>query len=254
MGERTQHPPGTFSWADLGTTDPGATKSFYVGLFGWDTEDIPIPGGSTYTMARLDGKSAAALYPGQPGQPPAWMSYVTVDDVDAVTRRAIEFGGTAMQEPFDVMEAGRVALLQDPTGAVFALWQPRDSIGAEIVNGHGALCLNQLNTSDPGRAEEFYTDLFGWRFERVNDDPPYWGVYRGERLNAGMLPLPADSPGPSHWLVYFGIDDIDAAAEKIDGSGGSVAVPKTEIPGGRFIVARDPQGAHFALFAGRFDD
>jgi predicted enzyme related to lactoylglutathione lyase len=254
MGERTQHEPGTFSWADLGTTDADAAKGFYAGLFGWETEGTPIPDDGVYTIARLGGRSAAAMYPAQPGQPPAWMSYVTVEDVDEVTRRAVELGATAVQEPFDVMQAGRMSLLQDPTGAIFALWQPRDSIGAEVVNGHGALSLNQLNTSDPERAQQFYSDLFGWRFQRVEGDTPYWGVYLGDRLNAGMMPLPGESSAPSHWLVYFGIDDIDGAAEQIEGSGGTVTVPKMEIPGGHILVAQDPQGAHFALFAGRFDD
>jgi len=254
MGERTQHAEGTFSWADLATSDADATKDFYVGLFGWQAEDMPIPDDGVYTIVRVGGKSAAAMYPAQPGQPPAWMSYVTVEDVDETTRRAVELGATAMQEPLDVMQAGRMSLIQDPTGAVFALWQARDNIGAEVVNGHGALTLNQLNTSDPERAQGFYSDLLGWRFQAVEGPTPYYGVYLGDRLNAGMMPLSDDSPAPPHWLVYFGIDDIDGAAAKIEGSGGTVMVPKTEIPGGHFLVARDPQGAAFALFAGRFDD
>jgi uncharacterized protein len=146
-------------------------------------------------------------------------------------------------------------VVQDPTGAVFALWQPRDSIGAEIVNGHGALSLNQLNTTDPARAEEFYAGLFDWRVEQVpGGDQPYWGLYKGERLNGGMMQLPAEMGAPPHWLVYFGVDDVDAAAETIAGSGGTVMVPKTEVPGGHFVVAQDPQGAVFGLFTGRFDD
>jgi uncharacterized protein len=254
MGERTSHPSGTFSWTDLGTSDPDGAKSFYTGLFGWEIEDMPIPEGGVYSMARLDGKYAAAIYTAQEGQPTAWASYVTVDEVDAAMRRAAERGATTMVEPFDVLEAGRMAVLQDPTGAAFALWQPRDHIGAEIVNGPGALSLNQLNTPDPERAQQFYGDLFGWRAEAAPGDQPYWGLYLGDRLNAGMMPLPPDMGAPPHWLVYFGTDDIDAAAERIGGSGGTVTFPKTEVPGGHILVAQDPQGATFALFAGRFDD
>jgi uncharacterized protein len=255
MGERTSHPPGTFSWTDLGTSDADAAKSFYTGLFAWEMEDMPIPDGGVYSMARLNGKYAAAIYAAQEGQPTAWASYVTVDDVDATTRRAGALGATAMVEPFDVLQAGRMAVLQDPTGAVFAVWQPRDHIGASIVNGPGALSLNQLNTSDPERAQEFYAQLFGWRAEPApGGDQPYWGLFLGERLNAGMMQLQPEMGAPPHWLVYFGTDDIDAAAERIGGSGGTVMVPKTEVPGGRILVAQDPQGAVFALLAGRFDD
>jgi uncharacterized protein len=255
MGERTSHAPGTFSWADLSTSDPEAAKNFYTGLFGWEAEDTPIPGGGVYTMLRLDGKDACALSAAQEGQMTAWLCYVTVDEVDAAARRVGELGGTVHAEPFDVMTAGRMAVVGDPTGAVFALWLPRDNIGAEIVNGPGALTLTQLNTSDPGRAQDFYVGLFGWRVEQVaGGDQPYWGIYNGESLNGGMMQLPPGSPAPPHWLVYFGIDDIDAAAERIGQSGGTVMVPKTEVPGGQIVVAQDPQGAVFGLFAGRFDD
>jgi predicted enzyme related to lactoylglutathione lyase len=258
MGERTSHAPGTFSWTDLSTSDPEGAKSFYGGLFGWEADDQPIPdeaGGGVYTMLRLEGKDAAAISAAREGQMTAWLSYITVDDVDAVARRVGELGGTVHAEPFDVLEAGRMAVVQDPTGAVFALWQPRDNIGASIVNVHGALSLNQLNTSDPERAQEFYSQLFGWRTESVQGgDQAYWGIYNGDRLNGGMMQLPAEMGAPSHWLVYFGIDDIDAAAERIGGSGGTIMVPATEVPGGRFLVAQDPQGAVFGLFAGRFDD
>ena len=255
MGERTSHPPGTFSWTDLSTPDPDGAKRFYTGLFGWDTEDLPLPDGGVYTFLREDGKEVAALSAAREGQMTAWLSYITVEDADAVASRAAELGATQLGEPFDVMEAGRMGLIQDPTGAVFAVWQPRESIGATLVNGHGALSLNQLNTREPDGAREFYSRLFGWRVESVaGGDQPYWGIFNGERLNGGMMQLPADSGAPSHWLVYFGIDDMDAAAERISESGGTVMVPKTEVPGGHFLVARDPQGAVFGLFAGRFDD
>jgi uncharacterized protein len=254
MGARSSHAPGTFSWTDLSTPDPEAAKTFYSALFGWEAEDTPIPGGGVYTMLRLDGKDACALSAAREGQMTAWLSYVTVDDVDAAARRAGELGGTVHAEPFDVVEAGRMAVVQDPTDAVFALWQARDNIGAQIVNGPGALTLNQLNTSDPDRAQMFYTGLFDWRVEQVAaGDRPYWGLYNGGSLNGGMMPLPAEMRAPSHWLVYFGADDIDAAAERISGLGGTVLVPKMAVPGGEILVARDPQGAVLGLFAGRFD-
>ena len=163
MGERSHHEHGTLSWTDLGTSDAGAAVPWYRDLFGWDTEDSPIPDGGVYTMASLGGRSVAAIYATEQG-PPAWLSYVTVDDADAVAARAGQLDATLIAEPFDVMEVGRMAVLQDPAGAVFAVWQARESIGAEYVNAHGAITLNQLNTPDPADAERFYADLFGWRF------------------------------------------------------------------------------------------
>ena len=254
MGEREGYEHGTFSWTDLSTPDAEASKAFYGGLFGWDFEDSPIPEGGVYVMARLAGRSAAAMFEST-DRHPAWASYVTVDDADAITERARELGGNVISEPFDVMDVGRMAILQDPPGAVFCVWQPGSSIGAEVVNGHGALSLNQLNTTDPEAAQRFYTDLFGWRFEEFQGGPgPYFAIYSGDRTNGGMMPMPPGQAAPPHWLVYFGIDDIDAAAERITASGGGVLLEKMDVPGGQILVAQDQQGATFALFAGRFDD
>jgi uncharacterized protein len=254
MGERERYDEGTFSWTDLSTPDAQASKEFYGGLFGWDYEDNPVPEGGVYVMARRGDRAAAAMFE-TAERHPAWASYITVEDVDATTATARELGANVLAEPFDVMDVGRMSTIQDPIGAVFCLWQPRTSIGAEVVNTPGALTLNQLNTSDPEAAERFYTGLFGWRFEKVGDtQTPYWGVYRGDLLNGGMMNLPEGSPAPSHWLVYFGIEDIDAATERIGSSGGRVMVGPMEVPGGRIVVAQDPQGATFALVAGRFDE
>jgi predicted enzyme related to lactoylglutathione lyase len=253
MGERDRHEHGTFSWTDLATPDAVASKEFYGGLFPWEYTDSPIPDDGVYVMATIGGKAAAAMFETSERHP-AWASYVTVDDVDAMTAKAGELGATVFAEPFDVMDVGRMSTIQDPTGAVFCLWEPRTSIGAEIVNTNGALSLNQLNTSDPEAAERFYAELFGWRFEKMSDTEPYWGIFRGERVNGGMMPLPPGAPMPSHWLVYFGIDDLDSAAGQVGSGGGTVMVEPREVPGGRILVAQDPQGAFFALFAGRFDD
>jgi uncharacterized protein len=255
MGVRDSHEAGTFSWTDLATPDAQASKEFYGAVFGWDFEDNPIPGDAVYVMARIDGRAAAAMFE-TTDRHPAWASYVTVDDLDATTARARDLGANVLAEPFDVMEVGRMSTVQDPTGAVLCLWEPRTSIGAEIVNGPAALSLNQLNTSDPEAAERFYGELFGWRFDSVGDtDNPYWGIFRGDRLNGGMMPLPSGAPMPSHWLVYFGDEDVDAAAERIASAGGTLMVEPMDVPpSGRILVAQDPQGAIFALFAGRFDD
>ena len=254
MGERTEHAPGTFSWADLSTTDTDAAKAFYTGLFGWDTEDSPIPDGGVYTMLAKEGRYVGALSGAVDGQPSAWNSYVTVESADDSAASAREHGGTVVMEAFDVMDVGRMAVVQDPTGAFLSVWEPRESIGAQRVNEPGALTLNQLNTSNPDRAREFYEGVFGWRFDSVSEDPPYWGIYNGDRLNGGMMPLPGESGAPSHWLVYFGSESVDDDGGKVAELGGSVIVPPMPVPGGRILVAQDPQGAVFGLLSGRFDD
>jgi predicted enzyme related to lactoylglutathione lyase len=255
MGERTSHAPGSFSWTDLATSDTEGAKRFYIGLFGWELDDRPIPGGGIYTMLLRDGKEVAALSEAREGMPNVWASYVTVESADAAAARASELGGTIMAEPFDVMEAGRMAVIQDPTGAVVCVWEPGESIGATLVNVPGALTLNQLATTDPREAERFYAGLFGWRIEEVaGGDQPYWGIYLGDRVNAGMMQLPPDAGAPSHWLTYFGSEDVDDDAGRIGRLGGQVMLAPMDVPGGRVLVAQDPQGAIFALFSGRFDD
>ena len=254
MGDRTQYATGTFSWTDLGTTDADGAKAFYGGLFGWEPEDVPVGGGSTYTMLRVDGKTVCALYRQQAeGAPPAWLSYVTVDDAEASAGYAGQLGGKIVSEPFDVMEAGRMAVLADPQGAVFAVWEPRENAGAELVNDPGAFCLNQLNTEDPEDAKRFYGELFGWRTEFAGkDEQDYWGIFNGDALNGGMMPLPAEA-GPPHWLVYFTTANLDRSVERIGELGGQVIVAPMAIESGRIAVAMDPQGAVFGLFEGEVD-
>jgi predicted enzyme related to lactoylglutathione lyase len=255
MGERTSHPPGTFSWADLGTSDAEGAKRFYASLLGVEAEDSPMPEGGVYTTLRKDGKPVAALYEAREGQPTAWVSYVTVESADASAERAAELGGSVAMEPFDVMDVGRMAMIADPTGAFLALWEPRTSIGAELVNVPGALTLNQLNTTDPERALDFYGELFGWHSRKVQEgEQPYWGINNGERVNGGAMHLPPESGAPPHWLVYFGSESVDDDAGRIAELGGQVAVAPMDVPGGRIIVAMDPQGGTFAMFSGRFDD
>jgi uncharacterized protein len=182
---------------------------------------------------------------------------VTVEDAGEAAARAAELGATVLAEPFDVMDAGRMAVLNDPQGAGFMVWQPKEHIGAQLVNGPGALTLNQLNTSDPEAAARFYGDLFGWEARQQSDDPSqsYWGLFNEGNLNGGMMALPEGRPLPPHWLVYFGTDDADATVARIEELGGQVTIaPMAVPPSGRIAVGQDPQGAFFALFEGRFDD
>jgi predicted enzyme related to lactoylglutathione lyase len=214
MGERTSHAPGTFSWVDLSTTDLEAAKGFYGGLFDWEFDDLPVGDGIVYSMCRLDGKAVCAISEQrEEGIPPHWNNYVTVDDLEARTAQAGELGGKVMVEPFDVLDAGRMSVISDATGAVLCMWVPRNSIGAELVNVPGALTWNELATTDVDRAVEFYGALFGWGFQEMEGGPMrYVLIQNGERSNGGIRPLSEMEAGiPPNWLPYFAVDTADDA-------------------------------------------
>src|ERR1700740_1818683 len=179
MAERTQYTPGTFSWTDLTTTDQEAAKAFYMELFGWEADDRPVGEEMVYSMMLIDGKSVAAISP-QPeqqreaGAPPMWNSYITVRSADEALSRAGQLGGTVHAPAFDVMDAGRMGVVQDPQGAYFEVWEPRQNIGAGLVNGPGALSWNELASPDVDASARFYGDLFGWTTDPLPDAPmPY---------------------------------------------------------------------------------
>jgi predicted enzyme related to lactoylglutathione lyase len=254
MGERTEHAPGTVSWTDLGTTDADGAKAFYTVLFGWEPQDNPIPGGGVYTMMHRGGLEVAAVYQQQQeGTPPNWLSYVTVTSADDAAARAKELGATLISEPFDIMDVGRMAVIADPQGAVFAIWEPGRHIGARLVNDPGAMSMTQLVATDRDTAMRFYEGLFGWRFEQVSEQPPFFSVFNGDRLNAGLMDHPGGADAQPYWLVYFTVEDLDRAVAQIGDLGGRVEMGPMEIPAGRIAVAQDPQGAWFGLFEGEVD-
>ena len=258
MGERTEYAPGTFCWVDLTTTDQDAAKAFYTGLFGWEAQDMPVGEDAYYSMQRLDGKDVAAIAP-QPqqqrdaGVPPTWNSYVSVQDADATADRAKELGGTVHAPAFDVMEAGRMAVIQDPQGAFFMVWQPREHFGAALVNAPGALVWNELGSPDLDASTAFYSALFGWTIAPFEGSPePYLSIKNGDANNGGIRPL--TPPGaPPHWLVYFGVEDLDAALAKVQELGGIKHAGPIDIQIAKIAVVADPQGAIFALYAGQLE-
>jgi hypothetical protein len=253
MSERTSYAPGTPCWVDLGTPDIDAAVEFYGGLFGWDvpeTETAEQTGG--YRQAMLRGKPVAGVMPlMQEGQPPAWSSYVSVDDAEATAAKVTDAGGTVIAEPMEVLDLGKMAIFAEPTGAVFGIWQPGTFIGAETVNEPGALSWNELNTRDPDAAKSFYGAVFGWTFE--DHDMGEMGTYTelklGEDSVGGMLDMRGRVPDevPAHWLTYFAVEDTDAALETVKGAGGGVAFGPVDIPAGRFAVVHDPHGAMFSV-------
>ena len=188
--------------------------------------------------------------------PPVWNSYIAVDSADAAAARAKELGGIVHAEPFDVMEAGRMAVIQDPQGAFFMVWEAKDHIGARLVNGHGLFTWSELATTDVDAAAKFYGDLFGWSFESVDlGSMPYTMVKNSDGWNnGGIRPVMPGGP-PTSWIVYFGTDDLTATTAMASELGGSVVMEPMEIGGfGHISAVSDPQGAVFALFHGEIED
>ena len=228
MSERTSYAPGIPCWVDLGSPDVEAAAGFYSGLFGWEAPELPNSaemGG--YRRATKDGVDVAGMMPlMQEGQPPAWSSYVSVADADATAAAVKEAGGSVIAEPMDVAGLGRMAVFADPTGAVFGIWQPGTFAGAGRVNEPGALAWNELGTRDVDAAKAFYSAVFGWEIE--DHEMGEMGTY-------------------TEWLVYFAVENTDAAVETVKSSGGGVSFGPIDIPAGRFAIVTDPHGAAFAV-------
>lgn len=256
MGERSEYTPGTFCWTDLSAPDQDAAKAFYCGLFGWSAIDMPV-GESVYSLMQVDGHTVAAISP-QPqaqrdaGMAPVWNSYISVGSADAVLERAKELGGSAHTPAFDVLDAGRMAVIQDPQGAYFLLWEPRARPGAALVNAPGALVWNELQSPDLDASAAFYGDLFGWETAQAPGmEQRYLGIKNAGANNGGMREA---TPGmPPSWLVYFGAEDIDAALAKVEQLGGAKLMGPIDIRIAKIAVVQDPQGGVFALYAGQLE-
>lgn len=246
----TEYEPGTPSWVDLGTPEVDRAANFYSELFGWRVEEGPPEAGG-YRMAVLRERPVAGLGPQMnPDAPPWWTTYVTVGDADATASAVRGAGGAVIVEPFDVLDVGRMAIFTDTVGATFAVWQPMAHKGAGLVNEPGTLCWNELATRDVDAAKSFYTAALGWDFRTMDmDGAAYTIVTTNGRDVAGMMAMDDSIPPevPSHWMVYFAVADCDATAAKVADLGGTVSVPPTDIPVGRFAVCNDPAGALFSI-------
>jgi len=255
MQESVAYKPGTFCWVELGTTDGEAAKKFYTQLFDWDFTDNPVGPSGVYTILKQNGKDVGALYqmPSEMtsnGVPPHWMSYISVANADESATKAKSLGATLMKEPFDVFTMGRMAVIQDPTGAMFTLWQLGTHPGAGIVNTPNSLCWNELATGDIAKAGDFYSGVFGWE-KNVQQMGPmtYTSFMNGQRPAAGMYePGPEMGEMPPNWMVYFAVADADATLARALELGGKSCAPPMDVPGvGRMAVMTDPQGAAFAV-------
>jgi len=260
MTERDTYTHGTPSWVDLGSPDPKASSAFYSSLFGWDVQAAGGPETGGYMMAMLRGRPVAGIGPAQAeGAPPWWTTYITVDSADITAKAVEEAGGTALAAPFDVLDAGRMAVFSAPGGAVFSVWEAKQHPGAGIVNEPGALTWNELMVRDIEDAKRFYNNVFGWETEDADMGGgvtyTLWkqpGAEAGASIG-GAMPMvgdqwPADLP--DHWMVYFSVADCDASAARVAELGGKVSVPPTDIPNvGRFAVCNGPHGETFSIIA-----
>lgn len=250
-----KHAPGSFCWIELATTDQNAAKQFYTSLFGWTVEDFPMGPEGSYSMFSLQGRTAGAAYTlraddRQQGVPPHWMLYIDTDDADDSVQRTVSAGGKALSPAFDVMTFGRMAALQDPTGAIFSVWQPKSHIGTGITGVDGTLCWADLMTGDAEAAKKFYSAVFGWQLTPGEKDPSgYLHIKNGEQYIGGVPPGALRPGMHAHWLAYFLVSDCDASTTKATQLGAKVYMPPTSMEGvGRWSVIADPQGAVLALF------
>ena len=255
MSEVSRHAPGSFCWVELATTDIESAGRFYVELFGWEISDVPIGDGAMYAIARIGGKDVGGLYEltaeqQSQGVAPHWLSYVAVRSVNEAVGRVPALGGTVLRAPFDVMDQGRMAVVQDPSQATLALWEAKAHGGIGIVDEPGATCWNELYSSDPVAACRFYGALLGWTTRAQDMETIRYTVFMsGSADAAGMMPItPEWGAVPPDWLVYFAVDDCDAQAAVAQDLGGTVRVEPTDLTDvGRFAVLQDAQGGVFAI-------
>jgi predicted enzyme related to lactoylglutathione lyase len=256
MANVDKHPVGSFCWIELATTDQNQAKRFYSTLFGWVVTDNPMEPGEFYSIFKIDDRDAAAAYTMRKeqraqGVPPHWMLYVAVDSADQTAAKAAQAGGTVMAPAFDVMDVGRMAVVQDPTGATFAAWQPKRHSGTGIAHVNGTLCWADLSTPDPTRAGKFYSDVFGWKLEKGDKDPTgYLHIKNGEHFIGGIPPASHRPPNaPAHWMIYFQVGDVAASTAQAAKLGAKVLMPAQDMEGvGAWAILADPQGAVFAIF------
>jgi len=248
--------PGEFCWIELATSNQSAGKSFYAALFGWTARDIPTGPNEVYSLLELEGRIAAGAFAinaseSAAGVPPHWHLYVSVASADESAKKAGELGGKVVEGPFDVGDRGRAALLQDPSGAFFSVWEGKKRSGVGVKGEPGAFCWADLSTPDQARAKTFYEGLFGWKLKPgEGKESGYLHIVNGENYIGGVPPAHHTNPkDPPHWLIYFSVADVDKTFQKAKDMNARILLRPMDFEGvGRVAMLADPQGAVFALF------
>ena len=272
MSERDGYIPGVPCWIDTTHPDPEAVLPFYSGLFGWEFENVTPKGSEEgYFIGRIRGGDVAGVGAVPEGAPQmaSWNTYVWVESADEAAARARAAGGGVVSEPFDVMDSGRMAVLTDPEGAAFCVWQAKGHNGAKVVNEHGSLNFNGLATRDVDGAKAFYGAVFGWQLLALPSGAMWSLPGYGDHLEesspglrqqmtqmgapegfidvvAALNPIADDDAAtPAHWNVTFAVDDADATAATAKALGGEIIAGPLDAPWTRMAVIKDPQGATF---------
>ncbi|MDO8473194.1 MAG: VOC family protein [Dehalococcoidia bacterium] len=255
MPEIKKYAQGWPSWVELATTDEKGALKFYGSMFGWRNKPQPMGPGASYHMQLVKGLEAAAIVELSLDDkkrriPAHWRTYFTVLKVDETARRIAALGGKLVAPPFDVMEAGRMAVGQDPQGAMFNLWQKKNHIGSRIRNETGAVNWIELLTTDSKKAVAFYSGLLGVESHKMAGPGDYTLLSVDGEDVAGVMQISEEmGPIPPSWNVYFGVGVVGAATKKAQSLGGKVLMDARTEPGvGRFATLQDPQGAVFSLF------
>ncbi|MCW2776609.1 MAG: Glyoxalase/bleomycin resistance protein/dioxygenase [Frankiales bacterium] len=241
--------PGTPCWADLMVPDVAAAGRFYSAVLGWEVPE-PDPQFGGYVVAHVGGASTAGIGPEQPGARTAWTLYFATDDADATTAVVQQHGGGVVAPVMDVMDLGRMAVLTDPSGATFGLWQAGTFNGGQVVGEPGGLAWEDLRSTDPAAAQAFYGAVFGFGFQPVEMAGPDYATFgpAGDPAPYGGMGGLMGGEGPSHWLVYFAVASADAACAAAVEAGGKVQAPPFDTPFGRMGSVVDPDGAEFWVY------
>jgi predicted enzyme related to lactoylglutathione lyase len=247
---------GRFVWHEIATNDPAKAVAFYTGLFGWTASEMDMGPGGKYTLFSNGATQVAGIQPIGAGDPTPnhWQAYCTVKDVDAATDLARSKGGTVLVPPMDIPTVGRFSAVADPQGAVLMPFKPSGPEGGpEGIPAPGSFCWDELLTSDPEAATQFYPDIYGWTIappRDMGDMGKYWVLLSGENMRGGIMGLPM--PGiPPHWSTHVAVVNLEQSLEKAQSLGGNIMAPPMEVPGfGRFAVIMDTVGATINLFQG----
>lgn len=246
--------PGTPCWVDLASPDLDVARAFYGAVLGWEFE-VGGPEYGGYTMCSRDGADAAGIGPAMsPEQPTAWTVYLATTDAAATAEAVTTAGGQVLAGPMGIPERGTLVAFTDPQGVMYGAWQPGPFIGASLVNEPGGLVWEDLRSPDPDSSRAFLSTVFGLQHDPLENGPPGYTTLRLDE------PFPLGGVGPMfgsaqpHWLVYFGVSDVDAALATVTAEGGQVQGGVDDTPFGRMVTVTDPAGASFALFETSSED